>query len=105
VKKEEIDFIIDNPHKVRFYKPRTALDRLEQLYDLIRMVLADSIIDPRELTVCSSIALKLGFKSENIHDIIDFLIEEQQKGTPRKELISKVRRQYERFRFRHVCLK
>ncbi|MCR9289970.1 MAG: hypothetical protein NXI23_21555 [Bacteroidetes bacterium] len=91
IKKEEVDFIINNPHKVRFYKPLTNLEALEQLYDLIRMVLADGIIDPRELTVCSTIAEKLGFQKENIPDLIDYLIEEKRKNVDKDKLISKIR--------------
>lgn len=91
IKKEEVDFIINNPHKVRFYKPVTILESIDQLYDLVRMVLADGVIDPRELTVCSTIAEKLGFQKENIPDLVDFLIEEKRKNTPKDELISKIR--------------
>jgi uncharacterized tellurite resistance protein B-like protein len=67
------------------------LEALEQLYDLIRMVLADGIIDPRELTVCSTIAEKLGFQKENIPDLIDYLIEEKRKNVDKDKLISKIR--------------
>ena len=89
--KNEIDYIIENPHKVRFFMPQTVYEKIEQLYDLVQMMLADGIVEPREIVICEAIGKKIGFMEENIRDLIDFLIEECKKGTPKNELIETVK--------------
>jgi len=81
VDKNAIDFIISNPHKVRFVEPKSTYDKIAQLYDFARMVVVDGIIDPREISIFTTLAKNFHFEEENISELIDFLIEEAKKNT------------------------
>ncbi len=49
--------------------PDTHGQKMDQLYDLTRMIYADKIIEENEVVFCKKIAVKFGYKSE----IIDWL--------------------------------
>lgn len=84
--KSEIDFITKNPHRVRFYKPKSIYEKFEHLFDFARMILADGIIDPREIDVFSTLAKKLEFNEEIIPELIDIFIDEVKKNTFKDEI-------------------
>ena len=44
--------------------------RLELLFDLVAIMMIDTTIDPKELGLCKSIAMKSGFEPEVIDDIV-----------------------------------
>ncbi len=44
--------------------------RLELLFDLVAIMLIDGTIDPKELGLCKSIAMKSGFEPEVVDDIV-----------------------------------
>ena len=44
--------------------------RLELLFDLVAIMMIDTNIDPKELGLCKSIAMKSGFEPEVIDDIV-----------------------------------
>ena len=72
--KEDFDYIMDNAYTIAFYAPKTSMERLEQIYDLVRMVLIDDIIDERKVMLCVEVAEKLGFKAHVVGDLIKALV-------------------------------
>jgi hypothetical protein len=90
--KEEIDDVIANPHKIRFVKPTTLLEAIEQLYELIGMLLSDEIIHPHEVDLCKAFAKKMDFKEEIIDELIEKLIEETRAGVLKTELIDNIKK-------------
>lgn len=72
--KEDFDHIMDNAFSIPFYAPKTPMERLEQIYDLVRMVLIDDIIDERKVLLCVEVAEKLGFKAQVVGDLIKALV-------------------------------
>lgn len=44
--------------------------RLKLLFDLVAIMMIDGTIDPKELELCKSIAMKSGFEPEVIDDIV-----------------------------------
>lgn len=89
--KEQIDEIISNPHKVRFVKPSTMAEAIDQLFDLIQMVLKDGRIHPHEIDVCKSFAKRFGVNRDIIDDLIEKLIEEVQSGKNKQLLIDELK--------------
>lgn len=89
--KEQIDNVIANPHKVRFIKPSSIFEAIEQLYDLIGMVLSDGIIHPYEVDLCRTFARKFEIKDDIIDELIETLIEETKAGVGREELINSIK--------------
>lgn len=86
VSSEKIDEIISNPHKIRFTIPENVFQKIDHLFDFAHMVLADGKIDTREIDIFKKICIKYSFEEENIPDLIEFLIEEAKKGTPKDEI-------------------
>ena len=50
--------------------PQAKKLRLELLFDLVAIMMIDNNIDPKELVLCKSIAMKSGFESAVIDDIV-----------------------------------
>jgi hypothetical protein len=72
--KEDFDYIMDNAYSIPFYAPKSSMERLEQIYDLVRMVLIDESIDERKVLLCIGVAEKLGFKAHIVGDLIKALV-------------------------------
>ena len=62
--------------------PQLQDERIEYLYDLVIMSLADDKIDDEELLMLRKFAKKFEFEEENIDELINYLIESgsQNKG-------------------------
>lgn len=48
----------------------TKDDRLRLIFDLVAIMMIDQSIDPKEMGLCKSIAMKSGFEPEVIDDIV-----------------------------------
>ncbi len=58
------------------YAPSTELSkRFEQMYDLVKMVLADGKIDNAEMRLTTSFAIKSGFNENEIPGLLNLLID------------------------------
>jgi hypothetical protein len=73
---EQIQHIIENPHKARFIKPDTVIEAIEQLYDMGQMVCADGRIHPYEVDLCKSFSRKFELRDDMIDEIVEKLIDE-----------------------------
>jgi hypothetical protein len=72
--KKDFDDVMDNAYSIDFVSPDTPLARLEQMYDLVRMVLMDEIIDERKVQLCVKVAKSLGFGPHIVGDLIKALV-------------------------------
>ena len=50
--------------------PQTKEHRLKLIFDLVAIMMIDQSIDPKEMGLCKSIAMKSGFEPEVIDDIV-----------------------------------
>ena len=57
---------LDDPDEAR----QTRQHRLKLLFDLVAIMMIDGSIDPKELGLCKSIAMKSGFEPEVIDDVV-----------------------------------
>ena len=86
---DDMDFkyIMDNAFTIPFKSPEKPIRRLEQMYDLVRLVLIDDSIDERKVKLCVEIAEKLGFKAHVVGDLIKALVNvAQETGDDKLEL-------------------
>lgn len=74
ISKQEFDEIMNDAYSIDFVSPETPLARLEQMYDLVRMVLMDDIIDERKVQLCVKVAKNLGFEPYVVGDLIKALV-------------------------------
>lgn len=89
--KEEIEELILNPDKVKPFVPQDTLTKVEYLYDFVKIILADGIVDEREEATLKKFCIQFGFEEQNIPTIMEFFIEEAKKGTDKKIIIDQVK--------------
>lgn len=86
VSKEEIDLVVLRPDTIKFSVPTSVLEKIESLYDLARIALADGKIDENEQRVLHMFCKKFGFEEENLDKIVEFLLNEARKGTSKTNI-------------------
>jgi len=75
VPKGEIDFIIENPHKVKTSEIKSDLQLFHNFLDISRMILADNKIDPREILLFRRLAKRYNIKPDIADNLIEHLID------------------------------
>jgi len=63
----QIGTIIDDPKKYTVIPPISKDERFEMLIDLVRVMVADNVIDDKEMALVERFAIQLGYRS--IEDI------------------------------------
>jgi hypothetical protein len=86
ISREEIDEMVIQKVNTPFHAPETVLEKIESLYDFARIAWADGKVDGNERQLLQTFALKFGFEDANIPTIIEFLLDEAQKGTHKSEI-------------------
>lgn len=71
IEDEEKASILENSDQHPINPPTTKQGRLERLYDLARMVLADHIADEAEKQLMKRMVVGLGFPTDQIKPLID----------------------------------
>lgn len=70
----EIDGLLEVTKKTEYIPPYEFEKRFGQLYDVIKMVIADGIIDDNEMHLATRIGLKSGFSEQDIPVLLNVLI-------------------------------
>lgn len=66
----QIARIIENPASLTLDMPDDPGQRLDQIYDLVRMMLADNVLEKSEMALCEHVTINYGFKRELIKTIL-----------------------------------
>ena len=90
LRREEVDEVIQTPHRVAFEVPTTLVGSITSLYDLARVVVTDGRVDPREVDLLRSYAVRFGISASLIDQVVLALVDEVRAGTPRDELVAKL---------------
>ncbi len=88
---QEIDNFIETTGKSNFISPAELSKRFEQVYDIVKMVLADGVIDKNEMRLASSFAANSGFKESEIPNLLVLLITGIKQGIDEEELFETYR--------------
>ena len=83
----EADEIILNPDSHQINPPASELKRLERLYDLSRIVVADDIADEAEIKLLIKLTIALGFPIEEANSIVEKSIKLVQSGADEDDFI------------------
>jgi uncharacterized tellurite resistance protein B-like protein len=67
---EEIEELSKEVHDDIEETKQSREHQLKLLFDLVTIMMIDDSIDPKELALCKSIAMKLGFEPEVIDDVV-----------------------------------
>jgi hypothetical protein len=86
IPKEEIQNIILRPDVINFTIPTDTIQKIEYLYDFARMAWANGEVDDYERVALQKFCVKFGFLEENIDSLVQFLLDQAEKGTTHEEL-------------------
>lgn len=84
----EIESFIEETDKSDYIPPYELSKRFEQVYDVVKMILADGEIDKNEMRIAEGFALKSGFSEEEIPNLFALLIRGIKEGEDDEELFT-----------------
>ncbi|UJH90592.1 hypothetical protein LZ575_17665 [Antarcticibacterium sp. 1MA-6-2] len=90
VPKDELDRLLLNPVDHSTSIPKDITTRIEYLYDLACMILADDVITEDEINTLRKYCRKFEFLDENVNELADYLLVCVQKGVSKPEIIKKL---------------
>lgn len=82
----EVDDLLESTKKSAYNPPYELAKRFEQLYGIVKMVLADGKIDNNEMRMTTGLALKSGFVEVEIPAILALLINGIKNGDDEEDL-------------------
>lgn len=90
VPREELDRLLLNPVDHSSAIPKDLNTRIEYLYDLATMILADNLVTEDEKTTLRKYCRKFEFLEENVNELVDYLLECVQNGVQKETLINEL---------------
>jgi|ERR1035437_1612188 uncharacterized tellurite resistance protein B-like protein len=84
----EIDNLIVSTNESAYNPPYELSKRFEQIYDIVKMVLADGKIEKNEIHLTNRFATKSGFKESEIPNLIVLLINGINEGKDEDDLFA-----------------
>ena len=84
----QIAKIIESQAPLQLDMPKDLNKRLDQIYDLVRMMLADNVMEKSEMALCEHVSVNFGFKKELIKTIL-LLIGKGKLSLPEWDLFKK----------------
>jgi len=82
----EIDDLLDTTKSLAYTPPYEFSKRFAQMYDVVKMVLADGKIDNNEMRFTTSLAIKSGFTEQEIPILLTLLINGVKNGEDEEDL-------------------
>lgn len=67
---EEMKQIISDPDGIRFVQPATDIEKIEQLYDLIMLMMIDGDLNENEMIFCRAMAIKMKIPYQVVDDMV-----------------------------------
>jgi uncharacterized tellurite resistance protein B-like protein len=88
----EIDTIVDTARHSDYFPPYELFDRFAQVYEVVKMILADGVIDNNEMRLARSFAIKSSFRENEIPGLLVLLISGIKEGKDEDELFEVYRK-------------
>ena len=82
----EIDDLLESTKQSAYNPPYELAKRFEQIYGIVKMVLADDKIDNNEMRLATGLALKSGFSENEIPALLVLLIDGIKNGEDEEDL-------------------
>ena len=85
----QIGTIMDDPKKYTVIPPVSKDERFEMLIDLVRIMIADNVIETREMKLVERFAIQLGYKSiddVDVESVIALIVRGEDNDTILTEL-------------------
>lgn len=84
---QEIAQIIEKEIKSDYIPPYELSKRFEQVYDIVKMILADEEVSETEMHLARRFALKSDFQESDIPSLLNLLIDGIKKGKDEEDLL------------------
>lgn len=89
----EIDSLILTTEKSDYIPPYELSKRFDQVYEIVKMTMADATIDMNEMRLASAFAVKSGFSDSEIPQLLDILISGIKEGKDEEDLFEVYKKQ------------
>lgn len=67
---DEMKLIINDPEGIRFEMPSNDIEKLEQLYDLILLMMIDGELNENEMIFCRAMAIKMKIPYQIVDELV-----------------------------------
>ena len=67
---DEMKQIINNPESIRFIIPENDIEKIEQLYDLILLMMIDGNLNENEMIFCRAMAIKMKIPYQVVDEMV-----------------------------------
>lgn len=91
ITKEELDSVIFNEKIAEPYIPLTFFEKIENLTNISKIILADGKIEQKELDLLKFYILKFGFEKDKINIIADKLLNDVKERKDIKDISSSIK--------------
>jgi len=89
----EIDDLLESSRMLVYNPPYEVFKQFEQVFEIVKMVMADGIIDKNEMRLANSFAAKSGFAENEIPKLLVLLISGIRDGKDDEELFELYKKQ------------
>jgi hypothetical protein len=89
----EIDKLIESTGKSDYIPPYELSKRFDQVYEIVKMTLADGVIDENEMRLANGFAIKSGFMESEIHSLLVLLIRGIKEGKDEEDLFEEYKKE------------
>ena len=90
LKPKELKRILERPNSIKFYPPKSSHEKINQLFDLVFVMLADGEIKQSEMSYCKLVAVRLGIDPRIIDSMIRHIGEKIMKGIAAEMIIGEL---------------
>ena len=67
---DEMKQIINDPDSIRFIMPENDIEKIEQLYDLILLMMIDGDLNENEMIFCRAMAIKMKIPYQVVDEMV-----------------------------------
>lgn len=67
---DEMKLIINDPEGIRFEMPSNDIEKLEQIYDLILLMMIDGELNENEMIFCRAMAIKMKIPYQIVDELV-----------------------------------
>lgn len=90
ISQKKLNSIRDSQDSIEFTVPENDVEKFNQLYDLVHMMVIDNRIAREELKLCKLFAKKFGYEQDKADELIDSIASNIQNGQTLKETKKRV---------------
>jgi uncharacterized tellurite resistance protein B-like protein len=98
----EIGNLIQVSKHSNYIPPHEYAKRFEQVYEIVKMTMADGIIDKNEMRLASSFAAKTGFTEEEIPQLLNLLINGIRESKDHEDLFDEYKKERKNSRLKII---